>query len=193
MEADSEEAVRLRFRKAKFTNQERVRRMGLNSLLNFFKLDGIDDEYDDYEYDDYEDEDTPAPAPSRKSASSRESFDDSSKSRNGFLNSKPKVVSLNRSMMEVKIVQPTSFEDSQEICNTLLESKPVVVNLEGFDPDDAQRIMDFISGCIYAINGKYHQISKYIFIFTPENVDISGDSLSLGDGTATMPTISREF
>ena len=102
-------------------------------------------------------------------------------------------VSLNRSMMEVKIIQPTSFEDSQEICNTLLSSKPVVVNLEGFDPDDAQRIMDFISGCIYAINGKYHQISKYIFIFTPENVDISGDSLSLGDGTVTMPTISREF
>lgn len=169
--------------------------MGLNSLLNFFKLDGIDDEYDDYEYDDYEEEEAPAPAPSssRKSAPSRESFDDSSKSRSGFLNSKPKVVSLNRSMMEVKIVQPTSFEDSQEICNTLLESKPVVVNLEGFDPDDAQRIMDFISGCIYAINGKYHQISKYIFIFTPENVDISGDSLSLGDGTAAMPTISREF
>lgn len=167
--------------------------MGLNSLLNFFKLDGIDDEYDDYEYDDYEEEEAPAPSSSRKSAPSRESFDDSSKSRSGFLNSKPKVVSLNRSMMEVKIVQPTSFEDSQEICNTLLESKPVVVNLEGFDPDDAQRIMDFISGCIYAINGKYHQISKYIFIFTPENVDISGDSLSLGDGTAAMPTISREF
>lgn len=169
--------------------------MGLNSLLNFFKLDGIDDEYDDYEYDDYEEEEAPAPSvsSSRKSAPSRESYDDSSKSRSGFLNSKPKVVSLNRSMMEVKIVQPTSFEDSQEICNTLLESKPVVVNLEGFDPDDAQRIMDFISGCIYAINGKYHQISKYIFIFTPENVDISGDSLSLGDGTAAMPTISREF
>lgn len=169
--------------------------MGLNSLLNFFKLDGIDDEYDDYEeYDDFE-EDTPAARTSstRKPSSSRESYDDSPKTRSGFLNSKPKVVSLNRSMMEVKIIQPTSFEDSQEICNTLLEAKPVVVNLEGFDPDDAQRIMDFISGCIYAINGKYHQISKYIFIFTPENVDISGDSLSLGDGTATMPTISREF
>lgn len=168
--------------------------MGLNSLLNFFKLDGIDDEYDDYEYDDYEEE-TPAakPASSRKSAANNESYEDSSKSRSGFRSSKPKVVSLNRSMMEVKIIQPTSFEDSQEICNTLLSSKPVVVNLEGFDPDDAQRIMDFISGCIYAINGKYHQISKYIFIFTPENVDISGDSLSLGDGTVTMPTISREF
>ena len=168
--------------------------MGLNSLLNFFKLDGIDDEYDDYEYDDFEEEDTPVKTPSpRKRTSSRETYEESPKARSGFLNSKPKVVSLNRSMMEVKIIQPTSFEDSQEICNTLLESKPVVVNLEGFDPDDAQRIMDFISGCIYAINGKYHQISKYIFIFTPENVDISGDSLSLGDGTDAMPTISREF
>lgn len=170
--------------------------MGLNSLLNFFKLDGIDDEYDDYEYDDYDEmEETAATKTSsaaRKTAA-RDSYDDASKPRSGFLNSKPKVVSLNRSMMEVKIIQPTSFEDSQEICNTLLESKPVVVNLEGFDPDDAQRIMDFISGCIYAINGKYHQISKYIFIFTPENVDISGDSLSLGDGNDAMPTISREF
>ena len=119
--------------------------MGLNSLLNFFKLDGIDDEYDDYEYDDYEEE-TPAakPASSRKSAANNESYEDTSKSRSGFRNSKPKVVSLNRSMMEVKIIQPTSFEDSQEICNTLLSSKPVVVNLEGFDPDDAQRIMENI-------------------------------------------------
>lgn len=171
--------------------------MGLNSLLNFFKLDGIDDEYEDYEYDDYEEEETPVvkkTSTARKTAVSRELSEDLPKSKNGFLNnSKPKVVSLNRSMIEVKIVQPTSFEDSQEICNTLLESKQVVVNLEGFDPDDAQRVMDFISGCIYAINGKYHQISKYIFIFAPENVDISGDSLSLGDGTATMPTISREF
>ena len=100
---------------------------------------------------------------------------------------------MNRSTMNVNIIKPTTFEDSQEICNMLLAGRPVVVNLEGFDPDDAQRIMDFISGCIYAINGKYHQISKYIFIFSPENVDISGDSLSLDGNTARMPTINREF
>lgn len=173
--------------------------MGLNSLLNFFKLDGIDDEYDDYDdYDDYSaEEEQPRQAKatsSHRTSSERDTYEDApQKPRSGFLNSKPKVVPLNRSMTEVKIIQPSTFEDSQEICNTLLESKPVVVNLEGFDPDDAQRIMDFISGCIYAINGKYQQISKYIFIFTPENIDIIGDSLSLGDGTATMPTISREF
>ncbi len=170
--------------------------MGLNSLLNFFKLDGMDDEYDDYDYDEYEEDEVSASKVNssvRRTAPPKDSYDDVQKPRSGFLNNKPKVVSLNRSMMEVKIIQPTSFEDSQDICNTLLESKPVVVNLEGFDPDDAQRIMDFISGCIYAINGKYNQISKYIFIFTPENVDISGDSLSLGDHIEAMPTISREF
>jgi len=112
----------------------------------------------------------------------------------GFRGPKPKVVSLNRTISEVKIIFPSSFEDSQEICNTLLESKPVVVNLEGFDADDAQRIMDFISGCIYAINGKYHQISKYVFIFTPEQVDISGDTLDqVKEQSDTMPTINREF
>ena len=98
--------------------------MGLNSLLNFFKLDGIDDEYEDYDYDEYEEEETPsvrkASVP-RKTASTREIPEDSAKSKNSFLNnSKPKVVSLNRSMMEVNIVQTTSFDDSHEICNTLL-------------------------------------------------------------------------
>lgn len=169
--------------------------MGLNSILNFFKLDeDLDDDYDDNGFDDnYEEvQETPVrKKPSRTRAS--DDYEEEPKQRSGFLGSKPKVVSMNRTMMEVNIIKPTTFEDSQEICNMLLSGRPVVVNLEGFDPDDAQRIMDFISGCIYAINGKYHQISKYIFIFSPENVDISGDSLSLDGSTARMPTINREF
>lgn len=145
--------------------------MGLDSILNFFK---IPDDFDD----EYEEEYVEEPAP---------------KQRSGFLGSKPKVVPMNRTMMEVSIIKPTTFEDSQNICNMLLSGWPVVVNLEGFDPDDAQRIMDFISGCIYSIKGQYHQISKYIFIFTPENVDISGDPLGLDGSSAKMPTINREF
>ncbi len=171
--------------------------MGIKSLINFFNLDDMDEEYGYEGYDDMDDiDDTPVSraSQSRQASSTKSSYEESRPRGGGFLNSKPKVVSLNRnSLQEIKIVQPTSFEDSQEICNTLLENKAVVVNLEGFDPDDAQRIMDFISGCIYAINGKYNQISKYIFIFAPEYMDISGDSLSLGDNSDAMPTISREF
>ena len=163
--------------------------MGINSILNFFRIP--DDYEEDYE-DDYEEETVKESRPVRNQR--REgNIDDSTKQR-GFLNSKPKVVSMNnRAMMEVSIIKPTTFEDSQNICDMLLSGRPVVVNLEGFDPDDAQRIMDFISGCIYAIKGQYHQISKYIFIFTPENVDISGDSLAIDGATAKMPTLNREF
>lgn len=163
--------------------------MGINSILNFFKIP------DDYE-DEYEEEYVEEPVRTKPSRSvqNETDFEETTKQRSGFLGSKPKVVPMNnRAMMEVNIIKPNTFEDSQNICNTLLSGRPVVVNLEGFDPDDAQRIMDFISGCIYAIKGQYHQISKYIFIFTPENVDISGDSLTLEGNSAKMPTINREF
>lgn len=163
--------------------------MGINSILNFFKIpDDFDDEYEE----DYVEESVRT-KPSRNTSHDPEP-EETAKQRSGFLGSKPKVVPMNnRSMMEVSIIKPTTFEDSQNICNMLLTGRPVVVNLEGFDPDDAQRIMDFISGCIYAIKGQYHQISKYIFIFSPENVDISGDSLTFDGNTAKMPTINREF
>lgn len=168
--------------------------MGLDSILNFFKLD--EEDYDEYEG--YDEEPEAFDEPVRKKPAARphvaDDFDEEPKQKSGFLSSKPKVVPMNnRTMMEVNVIKPRSFEDSQDICDMLLTNRPVIVNLEGFDPDDAQRIMDFISGCIYAINGKYHQISKYIFIFSPENVDISGDSLSIDGNTASMPVINREF
>lgn len=171
--------------------------MGLNSILNFFRLDDDElEEYDDGRYDDGAYTES-APEPVRKKASPRPQpaaeYEEEPKQKNSFLGNKPKVVPMNRSALAVEVIKPHSFEDSQEICNMLLANRPVIVNLEGFDPDDAQRIMDFISGCIYSINGKYHQISKYIFIFSPENVDISGDSLNYDGNTATMPVINREF
>ena len=96
--------------------------------------------------------------------------------------------------LEVCIMKPSTFEDSQDICDMLLTGRASVVNLEGFDPLDAQRIMDFISGCVYAINGKLHQISKYIFIFSPDSIDISGDYLEfMPDEGFEVPTLNKEF
>lgn len=96
--------------------------------------------------------------------------------------------------LEVCIMKPSSFEDSQDISDMLLTGRAVVVNLEGFDPLEAQRIMDFISGAVYAINGKLHQISKYIFIFSPDSIDISGDNLGfIADDSFEVPTLNREF
>ncbi len=109
-------------------------------------------------------------------------------------NNKIVPIRTNSRGLEVCIMKPSTFEDSQEICDMLLSGRAVVVNLEGFDPDVAQRIMDFISGAVYAVSGKLHQISRYIFIFSPDNIDISGDYLDLVpvDGLG-VPTINKEF
>ena len=99
-----------------------------------------------------------------------------------------------RNGLEVSIAKPTSFNDSQDICDLLIGGKAVVANLEGFDPAEAQRIMDFISGCVYAMNGNLHQISNYIFIFSPDSIDISGDFLdAMSSEGFGVPKINREF
>jgi len=96
--------------------------------------------------------------------------------------------------LEVCIMKPTSFEDSQEICDTLLTGRATVINLEGFDDKLAQRTMDFISGSVYAINGKLHRISNCIFIVSPDTVDISGDYLDLiQENGFEPPTLQSRF
>lgn len=182
----------------------------LNGLLDYLKLSDEDD-YDDY--DDYENvKEEPVMNNVRRSEvterkmskkSNYSSYDreedyeaEAPKRERVVRQERSKVVPMRTASkgLEVHIVKPTSFEDSQQVCDILLEGRAVVVNLEGFDADDAQRIMDFISGCIFAINGKLHRISKYIFIFSPDNVDISGDYLDLlpEDKKNTL-TINKEF
>lgn len=165
--------------------------LSINGILDYFKLND-DDEYEDY--DDYEDEVKEEPvirssrrveAQERKTSrrtysSQREEAEEEPRREHVTKSERPsKVVPMRATTkpMEVHIIKPSSFEDSQEVCEILLSGQAVVVNLEGFDEDEAQRIMDFISGCIFSINGKLHRISKYIFIFSPDNVDISGDYL----------------
>lgn len=96
--------------------------------------------------------------------------------------------------LEVCIMKPTSFDDSQLICDMLLTGRATVINLEGFDDKLAQRTMDFVSGSVYAINGKLHRISSSIFIVSPDTVDISGDYLDMiRDDNFDPPTINTRF
>ena len=77
--------------------------------------------------------------------------------------------------LEVCVMKPKSLEDSQDICDVLLSNCVAIVNLEENDLALSQRIMDFISGAVYSINGKLFQISNLIFITAPGSVDVSGD------------------
>lgn len=77
--------------------------------------------------------------------------------------------------MQVVIARPTELNDVADICDYIKEFKTVVINLENVEHETAQRIVDFLSGASHALNGEIQYISKKIFIFAPENVDISGD------------------
>lgn len=87
--------------------------------------------------------------------------------------------SASQSGLELIIRKPTSFDDSQEICDLLKQEHAIIVNLEQVDRELAQKMMDFISGAIYALDAKIHQISGSIFCISPAKVDISGDYFSM--------------
>jgi len=95
----------------------------------------------------------------------------------GFFGRKGKVVPLNAQGQPVKMVisQPTTFEQSEEICSLLKEKKSVIVNLEYVNKDVARRIVDFISGGVYALDGHIQKISNSIFLIAPMNYEITNE------------------
>ena len=91
--------------------------------------------------------------------------------------------------MEVCVIKPNSVEDAREITETLLTGRTVILNLEGMDLEVAQRIIDFSSGACFAINGNLQKVSHYIFVITPESVEISGDFQDIFGGSSDVSTI----
>ncbi|MCR5397748.1 MAG: cell division protein SepF [Lachnospiraceae bacterium] len=148
--------------------------MGIfDKMLDAMKL-GDEDDYDD----EYEDDDEVV---EKKSIFSRSSDDDSERKPSATVTPVSRFTTMrggkknNSGSMEVCVIKPSSFEDAREIAETLLADRTVILNMEGLDLGLAQRIIDFISGACYAIDGNLQKVSNYIFIVTPSNVDISGD------------------
>lgn len=81
----------------------------------------------------------------------------------------------NVAAMKMIVYHPVSYEDAQNIIDNLKARKPVIVNMEELDVAAAQRILDFISGAIYAINGTIAKISRGIFVVAPTNYDVIGN------------------
>lgn len=76
---------------------------------------------------------------------------------------------------EVMVVSPKSFDESLAISKNLIERKTVVLNLELLDHEQSQRIVDFLAGATYALNGHQQKIGEGVFIFTPNNVTVSAE------------------
>lgn len=75
----------------------------------------------------------------------------------------------------IAVLEPDSFNDVQTICDHLKEKRPVIVSVEGLDKELSKRIIDFVSGTTYAIDGSIQRVGESIFVFAPSGVQIEAD------------------
>ena len=75
---------------------------------------------------------------------------------------------------KMMLLEPRAYSESQQIADYLKNRSAVVVNLKRVTPDQAKRIVDFLYGTIYAINGDIQKLGGGIFLCTPNNVTVDG-------------------
>lgn len=92
--------------------------------------------------------------------------------------SKQKVVNLkeisSKNKVEVVLVEPRAYAEVEGIADYLKNRRATVVNLQRIQNDQAKRIVDFLSGTVYAIGGDIQKLGPNTFLCTPDNVDVRG-------------------
>ena len=135
--------------------------------------DRDEDDFDDFDDDTMEEEPAPAPAPTPRRGSYTRSSTGSEPIRG---NSTGRVVNINATtQMQVVLVKPDRFEQVSDIADHLRDKRALVLNLESTNKDVARRMVDFLSGCAYALDGKIKKIAISTYLITPYNVDVVGD------------------
>lgn len=106
---------------------------------------------------------------------------DSSSLSSGSSSTRPKstgrVVSLNNAQLKVVLIRPERFEPAAQIADHLRDKHAIVMNLENTPKDVSRRLIDFLSGVAYALDGKIKKVAVNTYIITPYNVDLSGDQM----------------
>ncbi len=86
---------------------------------------------------------------------------------------------LNSGALELKVVKPEKYDSAtaQKIADHLLNKRSVVLNLESTNKESARRLIDFLSGVAYSIDGYIQRVANNTFVIVPNNVDVSGEQL----------------
>ena len=84
------------------------------------------------------------------------------------------VVSMNNKQ-EVVLFHPANFNDTSTAADYLRNKKAVIVNMENVDKAMSRRVVDFLSGCAYALDGKVKKVAQATYLFCPHNMDVVGD------------------
>ena len=124
-----------------------------------------DDDYDDYDedLDDYEDAaPEAAPRTRRPSPFATPSFGG-------------QVLNMNSGKQEVVLFHAKTFDDAAKAADELCKRKAVILNMENVDKALTRRVVDFLSGAVYALDGRVKKVAQSTYLFCPHNMDVTGD------------------
>lgn len=76
---------------------------------------------------------------------------------------------------KVVVIHFASFDDAKDAADHLKNKKPIVANLEKLDNETTRKVVDFLSGAVYGVDGKIQNVSNRIFLITPSNVEVAGN------------------
>lgn len=148
--------------------------------LKKFTQPYAEDEYDDYEdeLEDMDEEQEESTASSRRSpfASTEHrgnnGFGSADRASAGFSG---QVVNMNSGKQEVVLFHAKTFDDAAKASDELRKKKAVILNMENVDKGLTRRVVDFLSGSVYALDGTVKKIAQSTYLFCPHNMDIVGD------------------
>lgn len=79
------------------------------------------------------------------------------------------------STSRVHVVEPKSFNDAEQIGSKFKNDTPVIVNLQSIDRELAKRLIDFVSGLTYGLDGGIQRVAEMVFLLTPANIEVSAE------------------
>ena len=135
-----------------------------DKIKNFIGMDTDDDYYDDEYYDD-ENEDYDEDEPPRKISSFTR------KSSSKVIPITP--VNLSR----VRIIKPENIDAATKVADEVKGGRLVIFDVTNTDTEEARRIVDFVAGAVYGVNGSCRRVGGGVFVAAPSNMDITGDNI----------------
>ena len=143
-----------------------------------------DEDYDDYdeEMDEFEEQPQEAAPRARRTSPFATAADDASAEAPAYAASSSnsssfsgQVLNMNSGKQEVVLFHAKTFDDAARAADELRRRKAVILNMENVDKALTRRVVDFLSGSVYALDGKVKKIAQSTYLFCPHNMDVTGD------------------
>ena len=144
--------------------------------------------YDDEEFDDYDDEEldtfeepeqeaprTRRPSPFSSSASAPAATAAAPAAPAAAPSFGGQVLNMNSGKHEVVLFHAKTFDDAAKAADELCKRKAVILNMENVDKALTRRVVDFLSGAVYALDGRVKKVAQSTYLFCPHNMDVTGD------------------